>query len=172
MTYHIRQGTAPSYYRGNTQAPQYHYSYSYQYPWVRLPENLIDSCAFNAQEGIRLTSRRLEIHQKHLTRIVELHRLRSLSLHFRRLMLPILVGGVMAPITIVAISARIMSSGVGLAVCVLCLLLIYYGYRGRHQLMLHLQGSEQSIFLDDYQDDLATFVERANRYLRKRQKRP
>lgn len=145
----------------------YTYTYTYKYPWVNTEESIIDSCQFNEQDELLLTSKKLRVAQKYSTKVVNIYQLKKLSVVFRRLMLPITTGGIFAPFAVVAMITGVLEPVAGLSIFIISGMIFYYGYRGAYQLKIEMESNTVSVFVDDYTKDLRHFVSRANRYLLK-----
>ncbi|MEH0157953.1 hypothetical protein V6R21_28035 [Limibacter armeniacum] len=143
----------------------YTFDYSYNYRWLNLEDNTLDTCEFNDEESMTLTSRKLKISQKYSTKIIDINHLQKLSVKFRRLMLPLTTGGIIAPLAIAAIVTEVLAPVTGFSIFVIALLMFYYGYRGTYQLNVEMRGNTLSLFIDEYGQDLQKFIEVANHHI-------
>jgi hypothetical protein len=81
-------------------------------------------------------------------------------------MLPILTGGIVAPLSLLAVFLHILAPFLGFSIFLVGLMMLYYGYRGTYQLVFHTHHQITiSLFVDDYTDAIGKFVKQANEFI-------
>lgn len=149
----------------------YFYSYSYQYDWLITEENEIRRCTFNKHDALLLTNKRIYFTYNGKDHHLYLKSLTKLEFSFRRLMLPILTGGIIAPLSLIALFLQVLNLFVGFTMLLIGILLLYYGYRGTYQLVFHTPHKVSfAIFVDEPTREMAQFVSIANKMIKKRRK--
>ncbi|MEN7546886.1 hypothetical protein AAG747_03125 [Rapidithrix thailandica] len=143
----------------------YYYHYSYQYPWIRTWENTLATCHFNEKSWISLSDNLLKISQPQSFRVLRKTQIKALHLSFKRLFLPLVIGGITAPLALVALYSNILVAWTALSIVLLGSFLFYYGLRGVYQLKVELYGSELNVFLDEKSQEMEEFVKMTNRIL-------
>ncbi|GAB4328728.1 MAG: hypothetical protein OHK0038_02660 [Flammeovirgaceae bacterium] len=142
------------------------YTYSYEYDWINTKENDIMECSFNQYDSLKLTSKKLYFSYNHRSNQIYLKNLTKLELTFRRLMLPILTGGIVSPLALLAVFLHILTPFLGFSIFLVGLMMLYYGYRGTHQLIFHTNHHITiSLFVDDYTEAIGNFVRKTNEFI-------
>jgi hypothetical protein len=142
----------------STAPSGYYYSYSYQYTWVDKQENLLLESYIGSKLFLKLTDKQVRIVHKRKRKEIPLRYLQGISLEFKRLMLPLIIGGIIWPLSIVGLFSHYLTIFTGMAFLMTGLLLFYYGYRGAWQLNFHLKGQNISLFVDERMPSLDNFI--------------
>jgi len=145
--------------------PLWIYSYSYDHSWVNLPENMIASFEFANNSQIELSNRRLyvRVHQKQTQwRIKDV---KKLSLAHKKLILPIITGGITFPFAVLAIHAHVINYWLGIVFGLIGLLLIYYGFLGNYQLTIHTATHLFHLFTGEDKMQVAIAVKKINKWI-------
>jgi hypothetical protein len=125
----------------------YTYNYTYDYNWVDLKENTIAQCKANDTTTFHLGTKKLSIIKKNKTDFFHLKEIKSVSLELKKMILPILVGGTVAPLTFLDILKNGNNTWWAITIAFGTLLLLYYGWRGRYQLKISLHHTERYFFI-------------------------
>jgi hypothetical protein len=158
----------PAIYKRNLFLPQTQHlwlqqlSTSYRYSWVNLPA-LVQERIKLKRGQLLLTQTRLLLQRKVAeaetfpNELVEsnqdteavalLHQLKKVQYVFRRHMLPLILGGTLAPLGIVGVLAFIFTPVQGLILAVAATLLAYLGFRGGWYLELQLHNQTSVRYL-------------------------
>ncbi|PWJ45040.1 hypothetical protein [Sediminitomix flava] len=144
------------------------YSYSYRYKWVKMIDNPIERCVFNEGDEMRLTNLSLQIEQKHHSREIDLDYIKQVTLQFRRIMFPLIFGGLLSAFSLIGLLTGVMKSALALSLVLGGIMLFYYGYKGSYQLMIELQGGQVALFIDEKTPELKKFIARTNYYLHRK----
>lgn len=150
------------------ETPEYYYNYSWQFDWVNLNENIISECWLESGHELKLTNRKLHIQHKNYHKVWDLPVVRSCSISFKRLMLPLVIGGITAPLSLVALMSGFLHLWTGIALLFIGILLMVYGYKGSYQLVIQLMNNHFSIFLDEKTRPLQKFINQTNIFLEKK----
>ncbi|TAF31274.1 MAG: hypothetical protein EAZ57_00140 [Cytophagales bacterium] len=116
-----------------SQSNSHVYSYSDNLKWLKAPENIISKADFGEQ-SLLLTNKRLYLRDKVKNSSFLLEELSEIALKFRRLMLPLVVGGIAGPLFLVAVLKGLLVWWIGLCVSFAGFLLLAWGWQGSHQL--------------------------------------
>jgi hypothetical protein len=145
------------------QAPAYWQSATYDYPWLASPEAEVGRCAFDGDGYMELTTDRLVVFEDWRRHEFALRRVRSVRIGFKRLAGPLVIGGIVAPLSFVASFGQVFNFWVGMACFVLGLMLFYYGIQGSHQVVVGLDGHDFQFFIDEKTAEVEAFVRQADR---------
>lgn len=173
----------PSYYQTQTELPHFEgndailskekmvFHYTYYYPWLRQQENVIAEFEMNTNSNLQLTNKSLYINFKNkygeqFSKSLPLSKVNSIETHFRRLLFPLIIGGIFAPLAFVAAFLGTVHFWIGIAIGLSGLSLIYYGWSGAYQLKItafHVQHF--NYFIDFNSKKLEYFIEQTQRLL-------
>ncbi|WP_448518144.1 hypothetical protein [Rhodoflexus sp.] len=145
---------------------QWRYHYTYYYPWLQQHENTI--CDYHTDGGqyFKLTAKRLQIKAKNLRRDLPLQKIKALTLQFRRLTLPLIVGAVVGSFAALATYKDILDYWIGISLAISGFTLAYYGWLGSWQINVELVGQHTlRYFTDRRTPRLDEFIRTANRQL-------
>lgn len=149
----------------HSQKRVYQYDFSYRFEWVRTPESELATWKATSQDSLHLTDQTLRLTRKGISRFVRTKELRAFKVSFRRLMLPVVVGGFFLPLAIVGLVSNYMSYWTGTGIMIVSAMILYYGLRGTYQVDVEMTGNRVSFFVDEYTADLQAFVAKANWHL-------
>ncbi|MBB6461407.1 hypothetical protein [Flammeovirga kamogawensis] len=142
---------------------KYYYSYSYLYNWVNISENDDLECKLDTYFFLKLSTLFLEISLPNTHRKFERKYIKSLHLKKKKLILPLLIGGICGPLSLVAGSSGALSLFTGLSLFIAAFFIFYLGFVGTYQLQLKMfDGTENQFFLDYNVSDIQYFVNKAN----------
>lgn len=177
----------PSYYQTYTSKPQfqveelqlpkthYIYHYTYYFDWLKQRESVVAECAVTSTYHLLLTSKALFIKTRHKTwgestKTVPLSKIDSIHANFQRLIFPLIIGGVIAPLALFAALLGVIHFWIGMAMTLSGLFLIYYGWAGAYQLKINaFQNQQLSYFVDFKTQKLENFIQETQRLLNLRE---
>lgn len=142
---------------------KYYYSYSYIYNWIKIKEN--DDLRYNLDDNffLKLSTLFLEICLPNTHRKFERKMIHSITLKKKKLILPILVGGIVGPLSLVAANIGNVSMFTGISLFLGSSLLFYFGFVGNFQLQVKLKnGTENQFFIDTEGTDIQYFINKMN----------
>lgn len=118
----------------------------------------------NEQHKIWLSREHLHLlyHGRH--RVFELQGVRSIDFNHRKLMLPLVAGGIAATLSLVAIFKTYANPWLMLSLLVAGLIAAYLGYQGSLVLTVHEDKHHQDFFLKSITPNLRAFVNYANTF--------
>lgn len=148
---------APEYVQGHTHC-------TFRYDWVRVPEKLLATCDCGTDVQLELSDQKLVIVRPRRRDEFLLRNIRQVQLSFRRLLFPMVVGGIFAPLGVVAYFYRYMATWPGLAMVIVSIMLFVYGLRGTCQVSVHHHSAVVNLFADEEHPRLRQLVELANQY--------
>ena len=125
----------------------YSYDYTYQYDWVDLKENTLVTCKADKNTSFHLGTKKLSITKNNKTEYFYLKDIRNVSLELKKMILPILLGGTIAPLTFLDILKTGNNTWWAISIAFGALLSLYYGWRGRYQLKISLDYAEHHFFV-------------------------
>ena len=147
------------------------YHYTYYYPWLKQQEDTIAEFAINANSNLQLTNKTLSIHYKNkygeqFTKSLPLNKVNSIEMQFKRLLFPLIIGGIFAPLAFFAAFLGTVHFWIGITIGLLGLSLIYYGWLGSYQLKINAFHAQQfNYFVDFKTKNLDYFIEQTQRLL-------
>jgi hypothetical protein len=130
-------------------AQAYTYDYTFYFDWLHQAENVLAECRLSEKETLQLTNKHLCVGSAQRPRTFPLHQLRRLELSFKRLMFPLVLGGIVAPISLVALFNGLTSPLFGVSLAFVGLLLLYYGWLGAYQVRLHFHTQTVAAYFAD-----------------------
>jgi hypothetical protein len=152
-------------------SPKYIYHYSYYFDWLRQKETVVAECAVTNTYHLLLTSKALSIKTKHKTwgestKILPLSKIDSIDANFQRLVFPLIIGGVVAPLALFAALLGVIYFWIGMAMTLSGLFLIYYGWAGAYQLKITaFQNQQLSYFVDFKTKKLENLIQETQRLI-------
>ncbi|TAD99286.1 MAG: hypothetical protein EAZ97_09165 [Bacteroidetes bacterium] len=153
----------------NTKKKEYICHYSYYYDWVKQTENILAECKYNEDHLIQLTNKTIIVSQKNrFSKVYALNRIKEIRISFKRLMLPIILGGIFAPFTILAFMANLLELWIGIALFVVNITLFYHGWKGSYQICIQLATVEQNFFADSVSTPMLKLIEKTNKLIQQR----
>lgn len=118
----------------------------------------------NEQHKVWLSREHLHLLYHGRLRVFELGQVQRLAFHQRKLMLPLVTGGITATLSLVAIFKTYASPWLMLSLLVAGLLAAYLGYQGSWVLTVHENKYHQDFFLKGITPNLRAFVDYANTF--------
>ncbi|KXX67702.1 hypothetical protein [Flammeovirga sp. SJP92] len=141
----------------------YYYSYSYQYNWVKMEENEDLKYELDSYFFLKLSSFFLEISLPTTHRKFERKMIQSVALKKKKLILPLLVGGIVGPLSLVAANIGSVSLFTGLSLFLGASLLFYFGFVGNFQLEVKFKnGTQNQFFIEVEKTDIQYFIQQIN----------
>lgn len=141
----------------------YYYSYSYLYNWIKIEENDDLLHQFDNYFFLKLTTLFFEICLPNKHRKFERKTIKAITLKKKKLILPLLVGGIIGPLSLVAANIGNISLFTGLSLFLGSSLLFYFGFIGNYQLQIKfINGTENQFFIDMESVDLQYFIHKVN----------
>ncbi|MCS7019857.1 MAG: hypothetical protein RMJ87_11600 [Cytophagales bacterium] len=148
------------------QQRQWHYHYTYYYQWLRQHENILSHYCTDGGQQLSLTAKRLLVASKHIKRDLPLQKIKRVSLQFRRLTFPLIVGAVVGCFAALATYKGIISYWIGISLTISGFILAYYGWLGSWQINVELTGEHTlHYFTDRRTPQLDEFINKANQQL-------
>lgn len=145
---------------------QWRYHYTYYYPWLRQHENVISDYHTDGGQHLSLTAKRLLIEAKSLRRNLPLQKIKGLSLQFKRLTFPLIIGAIVGSFAALATYKSILGYWIGTSLAISGFILAYYGWLGSWQINVELTGNHVlHYFTDRRTDRLDEFIAAVNRQL-------
>jgi hypothetical protein len=156
-------------YRGRAIRPHFSYlNYSHYYDWLIQAEPLVAKLLLTYSQTLLLTSKHLVVQQPHRKMLFSLKSIQSVSLHYRKLLFPLIIGGILAPLCAVALWNNLMHFWLGITFVIVGLSLMYYGWLGTYQLDIQFETYKISYFADQKTPELETMLKEANVLIKKR----
>jgi len=137
-------------------------SYTFHYNWINLQENQLAHCDFSRHGFMELYEHRLFVNKSRRAYSFPLRSLKELSVHFRYFIIPMITGGIVAPLALVGIFNNIFASWTGLIMLFTGIMLFYYGYKGAYQVVIESHSTSLSFFVDEKSEELGQFVDLVN----------
>lgn len=113
-----------------------------------------------------LTQSNLFITRKGKTTQYPLSEIRLLSINRRKMMLPLIAGGIFAPLSVIAIAKNLFVPWAILSWLLLNLLLLYFGWQGYSVLTVELHGTHHDFPIKFRGSNLYAFADFVNEYVR------
>jgi hypothetical protein len=149
-------------------------NYTYYYNWLKQQENVIAELEMSPNSSLQLTDKTLSIHFKsrygeQFTKSLPINKVNSIETHFKRLLFPLVIGGIFSPLAFVAAFLGTVHFWIGITVGLLGLSLVYYGWLGSYQLKITAFHAQQfSYFIDFKSKNLEYFVLKAQQLIQLR----
>ncbi|NLR92920.1 MULTISPECIES: hypothetical protein [Flammeovirga] len=158
-----------SYTDSSPEEKQYYYSYSYLYNWIKIKENNDLVFTFDEDSLMKLTTIFFEVKLPNTHRKFERKQIKSLSVKKKKLILPLLLGGIVAPLSVIAAASYSLSMLTGLSLFLGSAFLFYYGYVGNYQIEVKFfNGTQNQFFVDGNVSDLQKFIVDCHQQIYKR----
>lgn len=113
-----------------------------------------------------LTESALFITRKGKTTQYSVAEIALLSINRRKMMLPLIMGGIFSPLSVIAIVKNLFVPWTILSWLLFNLLLLYFGWQGYSVLTVELQGSHHDFPIKSRGNNLYAFVDFVNEYVR------
>lgn len=164
----------PHFYLSKPRLPQekYIYDYTYYYDWLRQRENVLAEYHLSTNSRLILTNKVLCIKTANKVwgesvKILPLKQITDVETHFQRLLLPLIIGGIVAPLSMVGFFLHITTSmWLSFALSISGIFLMYYGWVGTYQLKITAYHSIQfNYFIDFKSTKLDEFMDKVQKVL-------
>lgn len=149
-------------------SPKTYSSYTHYYDWIQRRADIWLEYRLSESNKMQLTENELFIVQEHRTRKYLLKNLNRIDLNFTRLALPIVLGGIMCPLSILALYNYIIGLWIGVLMSLASALLFYYGWVGTYQVALELRNIKINFLTDQTSPLLEYFINTTNQMILKR----
>jgi len=150
-----------------TDSSGYFYSYTYDYPWVNRPNNVIMHYDLKDQESLTLFDGQLHIKKEDKLHIFELKEVNKIQLEFKYLIIPLIVGGIVLSLSLVGIFSAVVERWAGVVLVTIGIMLLYFGIRGTYQVSVKTFTHTFSFFLEEKDAGLGKFISEFNNFNRK-----
>jgi hypothetical protein len=153
----------------------YVYDYTYYFDWLEQKENKIAECTISNHSSLLLTNKALCVQTHHQSwgarlKILPLNKVNNIEIDFQRLIFPLIIGGIVAPLALVAAFLNMTHFWISIAMSMLGLALVYYGWAGTYQLKITVfQAQQITYFVDFKTQKLAYFINKTQKLLLLRQ---
>ena len=131
---------------------------TYNYPWVKRESTFLRQCHFDLSGIMRLTDQEISVYESNKWHHFPIQRLKNLGIEHKHFILPLILGGMIAPLALVSALSGLFQFWISMALVITGLMLFYYGIQGAHQVSLTLRGSEFKFFIDDRNSDLLAIL--------------
>lgn len=145
---------------------KWRYHYTYYYHWLHQHENIISDYHTDSGQHLSLTAKRLLVEAKSLRRDLPLQKIKGLSLQFRRLTFPLIIGAIVGCFAALATYKGILGYWIGTSLAISGFILAYYGWLGSWQINIELAGEHTlRYFTDRRTNHLDAFIKTVNQQL-------
>ncbi|OHX67145.1 hypothetical protein [Flammeovirga pacifica] len=142
---------------------QYYYSYSYLYKWLNIEENNDEVLQLGEGNYIKMTTIFFELNLTSTRRKFEKRHIKKLFVKKKKLILPLLSGGILGPFALFSSFSGFFELFTGFSVFLACAFLFYYGFVGNYQIeVLQKNGVQNQFFVDGNIPELESFISRCN----------
>lgn len=143
-------------------------SYSHYYDWLKQEESIVESSPLTDTHSLELTNKNLLVKQPQKILTYPLHTIQQVKFAFKRLLLPLISGGISAPLFGIALWNQLLNFWFGLGIVMLSVSLLYYGWLGTHQISIELQHQQIHYFADQKTPELQKLVAKTNKVIKER----
>ena len=145
------------------EKPDYRYNYSYWFTWLNQKEDILKNWRSGSQRMV-LKENTLYIKDKGREHQIPLQRIAAAEILYKRLILPIITGGIVAPLALISIFSGVLDPWIAAGLLFVGIMLGYYGYTGAYQVQITFTNSlKLAFFIEDDTRDIREFVARINR---------
>ncbi|AFM02998.1 hypothetical protein Fleli_0524 [Bernardetia litoralis DSM 6794] len=143
--------------------PSFEQNASFKPFWVAFPEQEQHIIQTDLISRWTLTDKTLIYKRERKQKQFILSQIAKIELHYKRLMFPLLLGGIGGTFSIVASFKGSLNSWIGMGLGAVGLLLFYYGIKGRHQLEIYMKNNAvHTFFIEDKGKNWDTFFKKLN----------
>ena len=140
------------------------YDYTYDYPWIQRPQGRLYYCEFDGDGYMELTDKYLVIFEDWKKHRFLLKDIMGMQVEFKRLMAPLIIGGIVAPLSfIAAFNTEFFSYWISIASFLIGILLFYYGLQGSHQVSIQFAAHDFRFFIDEKNEEVEELIFYINR---------
>ncbi len=174
--YHKSSAAKINYSTGTPQKINYkHYDHwemgaSIRADWINLPDPIVSSFTTNNGALIQVSTKKVAIYQKDvLIWKAPLQEVKKMSFEIQRLILPMLLGGILSPLLFLALFKGIIYGWLGIFISFMGLLLFYYGWQGKYQLVIYgRQYPIMRLFIDDTDHHIQHFIKITQNFIHRK----
>jgi hypothetical protein len=172
ITYAYSQTAKPVFHVPKHQVKARHFSqtsYSSYYDWLHQKETIVAKANMTNTHSLAITNKHLLITQPQKKIAYPLHTINKIHIAFKRLLLPLITGGIAAPLFGIGLWNQFINFWFGLGIVMLSLSLLYYGWLGTHQISIELQSQHQiHYFADQKTPELKNLIAKTNQTIQQR----
>jgi hypothetical protein len=143
-------------------------SYSHYYDWLQQQETTIISSTLTTTHSLQLTNKHLIVQQPYKKLHYPLHNVNKINLVFKRMLLPLISGGISAPLFAVALWNHLLHFWFGIGIIMAGVSLLYYGWLGTHQVSIDTNENQIHYFADEKTTELESLVTETNKAIQQR----
>jgi hypothetical protein len=143
-------------------------SYSHYYDWLRQAETPLAVASLTDTHSLVLTNKHLLLQSPQKKLSFPLQQVKSIDLAFKRLLFPLISGGISTPLFGVALWNQVVNFWLGVGIVLLSSSLLYYGWLGMHQVSINLSQESLHYFTDQKRADVEQLVRQTNQLLKSR----
>lgn len=139
---------------------------------VQEPANLLVAKAYLSRQGDRnnqvlLSERTLQIHHRGKSRAFSLEYIQRIALEHRKLWLPLIGGGIVASLCLLALLHTFTMPYRLLTGAAIGIFAMWWGYRGNMALVVYEQRHHTDFLIPKVEQSLPVFIAFANRFIRR-----
>ncbi|MBX2842125.1 MAG: hypothetical protein KTR26_10150 [Flammeovirgaceae bacterium] len=142
-----------------------YFSYSYNYKWLEKEKNSLGKYFLNYGEFIELTENELIIFRDKKIHFFPLNKIKPLEINFKYFIIPLITGGIVTPLSLVAFFNNFLPRWPGIAFIFVGAMLIYYGMKGSYQITIETGNDHYSFFVDENNPKLEAFIAKINKLI-------
>jgi len=131
------------------ERPNYRFNYSYWFPWLKQEEDTIASWKSDGSLQMVLKENTLYAKNKGREHHIPITRIAHIDMQFKRLVLPIITGGIVAPLAMISLFSGVLDQWVAAGLLLTGGMLAYYGYTGAYQVQIIFTNSLRLTFFVD-----------------------
>jgi len=143
-------------------------SYSHYYDWLKQQETTLANSTLTSTQSLQLTNKHLVVKQPNYSLLYPLHTITKVSVAFKRLLLPLIGGGISTPLFAVAVWNHLFNFWLGIGILMAGLSLLYYGWLGTHQVSIQVAEHQVHYFADQKTQELEQLINSTNKVIRDR----
>lgn len=134
----------------NSTKQEFTYDYSFNHWWVNMHETELGILKIGRSRRLELTNRYLRVYSSSgQVKKFFLPKVINIQFEHKKIILPIIIGGITGPLSIVGLSRYVLTPFTGIIMVMCGFLLLYYGLQGSSQLIIETHGSKTSFFLEE-----------------------
>jgi len=142
-------------------------NYSYYYDWLKQNESILDRCQANKSLRFEISSKAFIVHKSEQVRRFSFKKIKKIDYQFKRLMFPLLLGGILSPLSALATFNNLLDFWLGTGIMIISFLLFYQGWQGGYQVVLFFSGYQISFFTEEPTKEMNDFFKNAQKLLKK-----
>ncbi len=153
---------------------RYKVNHSYWYSWLQQDEDQLAEIRLSRSQHFILREHTLYLKYKGREHGIPLNKIAQVELSFKRLILPIITGGIVGPLSVISIYSGVMDPWISAGLLLVGGMLAYYGFTGAFQFQItFVNGLHFSVFVDEDSPAIKQFVNQvAERLYQIRQPKP